>query len=253
VLSTAAPVDVGAYGHPATGRRVTGPATAGLVMTWISVVLWLDSDGSLTLQRVLGVLTWFLLAWVLWGEVPLVRAQTGIVVVFATLVEYTFSPGFEVYTYRFDNVPAYVPPGHGLVYLAALGLGRSRWVEEHRRACVATVVGVGGAWAVWGVVWAEQRDALGLFWYVCLVGFLWRGPSRSLYVGAFVVVSYLEVVGTQLGTWSWQPYDPTGIVAIGNPPTGAAGGYGWFDLAALLLAPTVLGVVSRRRDPRRTP
>ena len=34
--------------------------------------------------------------------------------------------------------------------------------------------------------------------------------------------------------------DPTGVVAIGNPPSGAAGGYGWFDLAALLLAPWLL-------------
>lgn len=247
VLPTAASADAGTRAHPATGRRVTGPAAAGLVMAWISVVLWLDSDGSLTLQRVLGVLTWVLLAWVLWGEAPLVRAQTAIVVAFATLVEYTFAPGFEVYTYRFDNVPAYVPPGHGLVYLAALGLGRSVFVRAHLRSCVGAAVAVGGGWAVWGVVWAEQTDVLGAFWYACLVGFLLWGPSRPLYVGAFVVVSYLEVVGTHLGTWVWQPHDPTGIVAIGNPPSGAAGGYGWFDLAALLLAPGLLRMFTRRR------
>jgi hypothetical protein len=112
---------------------------------------------------------------------------------------------------------------------------------------VGAAVAVGGGWAVWGVVWAEQTDVLGAFWYACLVGFLLWGPSRPLYVGAFVVVSYLEVVGTHLGTWVWQPHDPTGIVAIGNPPSGAAGGYGWFDLAALLLAPGLLRMFTRRR------
>src|SRR5262249_34539872 len=54
-----------------------------------------------------------------------------------------------------------------------------------------------------------------------------------------------ELVGTSLGTWTWQSHDPTGLVAIGNPPSGAAGGYGWFDLAALTLAPVLLAAYAR--------
>ena len=54
--------------------------------------------------------------------------------------------GSEVYTYRLDNVPAFVPPGHGLVYLAALCLrphGASfRW---HARRLVTVTVVLGGA------------------------------------------------------------------------------------------------------------
>jgi hypothetical protein len=98
---------------------------------------------------------------------------------------------------------------------------------------------------VWGLLWAEQTDVLGAFWYLCLAGFCLWGPSRALYVGAFLVVSYLELVGTSLGTWTWQSEDPTGLVAIGNPPSGSAGGYGWFDLAALLLAPRLLALLRR--------
>jgi hypothetical protein len=243
VTSTEAPTTARAL------RRVAevGPRAAVAVMGWISVVLLLDSDGSLTLQRALGALTWMLLLAVLWRESALVRVQTAVVVAFATVVEYTFAPGLEIYTYRFDNVPAYVPPGHGLVYLAALGLGRSAFVREHLRMSMGAALAVGGAWAVWGVVWAEQTDVLGAFWYLCLVGFCLWGPSQPLYVGAFVVVSYLELVGTSLGTWVWQPQDPTGLVAIGNPPSGAAGGYGWFDLAALLLAPRLLAAWHARR------
>lgn len=219
----------------------SGPVTAALVMGWITVVLTLDAAGSLTLQRAMGALTWALLALVLRREQPLVRAQTLVVVAFATAVEYTFSPLLEVYTYRFDNVPAYVPPGHGLVYLAALALGRSAPVRRHLGACVAVVLTAGGAYAAWGLSpLAPRLDLLGAFWFVCLAGFLAWGPSRPLYVGAFVVVTYLEVVGTWLGTWQWRAHDPTGLVAIGNPPSGAAGGYGWFDLAALLAAPWLL-------------
>jgi hypothetical protein len=71
-----------------------------------------------------------------------------------------------------------------------------------------------------------------------------------LYVGAFVVVTYLELLGTWLGTWEWQEHDPTGLVSIGNPPSGAAGGYGWFDLAAVLAGPAVL-TAYRRATPAR--
>jgi hypothetical protein len=220
------------------------------VMGWITLVLAVDADGSLSTQRLLGGLTWVLLVIVLRRESVTVRVQTGVVVAFATAVEYTFSPLLEVYVYRFDNVPAYVPPGHGLVYLAALSLGRSAFVRTHLRACVAAVVGVGAAYAAWGLLLGPRVDVLGAFWFGCLVGFLAWGPSRPLYVGAFVVVTYLEILGTAVGTWTWQPYDPTGWVPIGNPPSGAAGGYGWFDLAALLVTPALLSWWrGRRRSP----
>jgi hypothetical protein len=178
-----------------------------------------------------------------------VRAQTAVVVAVATVVEYVFSPTLEVYTYRFDNVPAYVPPGHGLVYLAAYALGHAAWVEAHRRTAVAGVLLVGGGWAAYGVWLADRPDVLGGFWYACLVLFMLFGPSQPVYVGAFVAVSYLELVGTHLGTWTWGTHDPTGWVPIGNPPSGAAGGYGWFDLAGLLVAPALL--VGWRRVTRR--
>ncbi len=224
-------------GHP---PGASGPAVAAAALAWITLVLWLDADGSLWLQRGLGLATWGVLLVVLGSEQPLVRLQTAVVVVIATAVEYTFSPLLEVYVYRFDNVPAYVSPGHGLVYVAALALGRSSAVRAHLRLCSGVVLAVGGVWAVYGVTLAERSDVLGLFWFCCLAGFLRWGPSGPLYVGAFLVVSYLEIVGTALGTWQWQPRDPTGLVTIGNPPSGAAGGYGWFDLYALLLAPPLL-------------
>lgn len=212
----------------------------GAVLTWVPAVLLLDRGASLAQQRWLGVGTWLLLVALLRREQPLVRMQVAVVVVFATLVEYTFSPLLEVYVYRLDNVPAFVPPGHGLVYLSALALGRTPVARAHARLLVVlTVVGL-GAYAGWGLVLAPRPDVLGAFWFACLLGFLAWGRSRLLYVGAAVVVTYLEVLGTALDTWTWQAYDPTGLVAIGNPPSGAAGGYGWFDLAATLLAPWLL-------------
>lgn len=216
-------------------------ALALVVMAWIGAVLWMDRSGPLAEQYVLGALTAGLLLAVLAREVRVVRVQTGVVVVLATAVEYTFAPLLEAYTYRLDNVAAYVPPGHGLVYLAALALGRSALFTAYRRPLVLFTVVVSGLWALHGITLADRHDALGAFWFLCLLGFLRWGRSTMLYVGAFAVVSWLELVGTALGTWRWAERDPVlGWVTQGNPPSGAAGGYGWFDLYAVLAAPVLL-------------
>jgi hypothetical protein len=214
---------------------------------------WVDAvpagqSHELLRQLVLAALTWLVLAGLLRREPVLVRVQTLIVVVLATMVEYTFSPMLEAYTYRIGTVPGFVPPGHGLVYLAALALGRSRLLRNHERLAVTAVVVGGGGWAGYGLVFAERPDLLGAFWFCCLLGFLAWGRARLLYVGAFVIVSYLEIIGTALGTWAWQPKDPVlQLIGQGNPPSGAAGGYGWFDLYAGLLAPVLIGWWRRRQ------
>jgi hypothetical protein len=224
-------------------RRELPPWSGAAMMGWLTVVLWLDradGPGTLWLQRGLGLATWLVLALAVRRVSPVVRAQTLVVVAFATAVEYVFSPTLEVYTYRFHNVPAFVPPGHGLVYLSAFAVGHAAVVSRHSRAVVALVLVAGAAWAGYGVLLADRPDVLGGFWFGCLALFLLFGPSRAVYVGAFLAVSWLELVGTHLGTWVWGTHDPTGAVTIGNPPSGAAGGYGWFDLAALLAAPRLL-------------
>jgi hypothetical protein len=223
--------------HPALPAPVT--------LVWVPLVLLLDRGADVWEQRALGAGTWLLLLVLLRREVPLVRAQVAIVVAFATAVEYTFSPLLEVYVYRLHNVPAFVPPGHGLVYLCALAIGRAAFVAARRRVLVSLTVVVGGLYAGWGLLLSSRPDLLGAFWYACLVGFLCWGRSRLLYVGAFLVVTYLELLGTWLGTWAWQSHDPTGLISIGNPPSGAAGGYGWFDLAAVVAAPVLLAATSR--------
>lgn len=220
---------------------------AGGVAVWVLVVLGLDTGASLGEQRLLGAGTWVLLVLALRGESRATRVQVGVVVAYATVIEYVFADWLGVYVYRLENVPAFVPPGHGLVYLAAFAIGRSAWAHQNSRRLITTTLVVGGCWAVWGVTLSPQQDLLGAFWYSCLALFAWKGRSPLLYAGAFLVVSYLEVVGTSLGTWTWQPTDPTGLVSIGNPPSGIAGGYAWFDAAALWFAPRLLVWWDRRQ------
>ena len=216
-------------------------ARVAVVIGWITLTLSVDSSATPAVQSLLGVTTWCLLLGLMVWESALVRVQVAVVVAFATVVEYTFSEGLEVYVYRLGHVPSYVPPGHGLVYLGALAFARMTWTRRHERSVLVAAGAAVVAYGAFGLSpWASRPDALGAFWAGCLLAFLVWGRSRLVYVGAFVVVTYLELVGTTWGNWTWGSHDPTGLVTIGNPPSGAAGGYGWFDLAALMAAPVLL-------------
>jgi hypothetical protein len=225
---------------------------AVVVIAWVGVVLPLDNAG-VGREWLLGGVTWVLLLALLRRESATTRGQVAVVVAFATLIEYTFSAGLGVYVYRLHQVPAYVPPGHGLVYLAALAIGRSAVVNAHRRVLLAVTLIVAGGYATWGLLVSSRPDLLGFLWFCCLVLWVRKARLPLVFVGAFLVVTYLELLGTALGVWTWSLHDPTGIVAIGNPPSGAAGGYGFFDAAALAFAPRLVARVKAVRRRRLTP
>ena len=217
-------------------RAAVVPCTA---LGWLTTLLVFDRNAALITQGVLGAVTWLVLLALARREPAEVRMQVVVVVLFATAVEYTFSGWLGVYVYRLGNVPSYVPPGHGLVYLAALTLSRTWLFTAYRTPLVAATVASGAGYAVWGL-FTPRHDVLGALWFLCLLGFLRWGRSALLFVGAFVVVTYVELLGTGLGNWTWQSVDPTGLISIGNPPSGVAGGYGWFDGVAVLAAPAML-------------
>lgn len=228
-------------------RAVLGVLT---VVTWVPVALLADRDATLARQHLIALLTWALLFIALWKSSPLLRTQILLVVSFATIVEYLFAGHFGVYVYRLENVPWFVPPGHGLIYFGAYSLGLL--LKSRQRFWSFVLVGLLALWVLWGLFLSPQLDVLGAFWFINLLIFLKWGPSQSTYLGAIVVVSWLEIVGTSIGTWKWMEYDTIKEwVAQGNPPSGAAGGYGWFDLFALLLAPILLRQVRKLRTRNR--
>ncbi len=137
-----------------------------------------------------------------------------------------------------------------MVYLAALALGRSALFTTFRRPVVTATLVVGGSWALWGLLLAQRNDAFGAIMFVSLAGFLLRGRAPTVYAGAFVITTYLELIGTRVGTWTWSQHDPTGLFGVGNPPSGIPGGYCFFDCAALAAAPALLLLVDRLRRPR---
>ena len=232
-------------------------ASAGIVVFCISLGLYLDGDASpwgrdLLGQYFLGACAWGFLVALLSREPIPIRLQVAIAMLAATTCEYTFAPLYHIYTYRFDNVPAYVPPGHGMVYLTAVVLARSPLFERYGASITRVALLIGAAWSLWGVTFAERLDTGGAALFCVFFAFVLLGRSPLVYVGAFFVTSYLELVGTYWGTWAWALHWPSwGGLPQANPPSGIAAGYCFLDMLALFFAPHLMGFVEWLR-PKTT-
>ncbi|HSO01903.1 MAG TPA: hypothetical protein VLS46_05210, partial [Gaiellaceae bacterium] len=145
------------------------------------------------------------------------------------------------------NLPSFVPPSHGLVYLAgaAIAGAASNTVSQGRLVRVALVTVL--AWGLLGVTVLPRTDVAGALGAVLLAVYLVRGRAPAVYAGVFLVVAWLELYGTAIGTWEWAPVIPGTGVPQGNPPSGVASGYVWFDIVALALAPTLIRWAGRIR------
>jgi hypothetical protein len=228
--------------------RAPVPAVAAIGgAAYLAALLALDRYANYHEQLALGVLTWAVLAAALSRVSVERRAQTLAVVVFATIGEVTGSLIWGVYHYRLHNLPLFVPPAHGLVYLTGLSLALA--LRRHARALVATAAVAAATWGLLGLVVLPRRDVAGAIGVPLLLAFLLRSRYRTIYAAVFLVVAALELYGTAIGTWRWAVRLPGLGIPDGNPPSGVASGYVWFDVMALLTAPAALALVRRWRVP----
>jgi len=212
---------------------------------YLALLLALDHFATYPEQLALGVLTWAVLIGALTRVQLERRLQALGVVAFATVGEVTGSLVWGVYSYRLHNLPLFVPPAHGLVYLTGFSVALA--LARHRRALVMTAAAVAATWGLLGLTVLPRRDVAGAVGIPLLLLFLWRGRNRAIYAAVFLVVAALELYGTAIGTWHWARELPGLGIPDGNPPSGVASGYVWFDVMALLVAPYLLEPAAMRR------
>lgn len=205
------------------------------VAVWTLGGLFLDRYVDLTGQVLLGILTCGVLAAVLWIHEPAVRLQALAVVAIASCGEVIGSLVWGVYRYRLDNLPVFVPPGHGLVYLAGLSLVTLAAGRGLTWLLLGVAAAGAAAWGIAGMTVLPALDVSGAIGCTFLLVVL-AVTRRPVYAGVFLVVAGLEIYGTALGTWTWQATVPGLGLSQGNPPSGAASGYVVFDVLALALS-----------------
>jgi len=220
---------------------------AAALPAYLAGLLALDTQVGLRGQLALGAVTFAVLAAAALPLQSLARAQTAGVVLFATVGEVTGSLVWGVYHYRLHNLPLFIPPAHGLVYLCGVALSRNL----REKTIVWAAVAGATAWGIAGLTVLPRLDIAGAFGLPLLLVFLWRSRGRATYAGVFLVVAGLELYGTSIGTWRWASTLPGLGIPDGNPPSGVASGYVWFDVMALLVAPWLVYAVGGRLNPKR--
>lgn len=168
----------------------------------------------------------------LWGLDSQERIIVLIFVPFSALAEYIFSSVFEVYTYRLEAVPIYVPLGHAILFSTGLMLSKLPVIVNQNRlqSILLSLQGLLFAGAIFflqDIFSAVLGTLFGLVLW-------WRG-CRLIYPIMGFLVLYIELLGTRLGCWVWQE-NAFNIFHTTNPPFGAFVFYVFGDIAMLKLS-----------------
>jgi hypothetical protein len=211
---------------------------------YIPFILFVDSRlTSIYEQYLLGLLTFAVLYLSTRFSAPAERRQVWLCVVVATGFEIFGSLVWGLYRYQFHNLPLYVPPGHGMVYLFGLSAARTPLFRDHGRAVTRVALGLATAWAVSGLTWLPlltgRVDVLGALCLPIFAWFILRSPRAGVFAAIFLCTSMLEIFGTSFGNWRWAATAPYLLFPAGNPPSVIAGGYCIIDGTVLLLAAAV--------------
>jgi hypothetical protein len=218
--------------------RWEGGARYAALFVFIYGVLFVDGLGhGRHVQAALGVATLALLCLVLRASPPDERRETWFCLAYSTLVEVLCTQLWGLYTYRLGNVPLYVPPGHGLIFVCALQASRTGFVEAHRRALVLVTIAIATAWCAYGILAHRAHpDLHGAIYLPFFVAFLLRSKKATVWALTFAITSFIELVGVRYGTWHWSAVIPGLGVSSGDPPSVIAGGYCSFAVVATWLA-----------------
>jgi hypothetical protein len=225
--------------------------------------LGLFADSKVTAvwqQDVLGGLTFTVLFLAALKAPREQRVQVWTCVAVATGFEIFGSLVWGVYRYRLHNLPLFVPPGHGIVYLFGLLAVQTPVVRRHGRRVAYAVLAAAATWAALGLtvlpLFTGRLDIQGALCLPVFAYFLLRSPRWPLFAAIFVIVSELEICGTSFGNWSWMPVAPWTHIPSGNPPSVIAGGYCVIDgsvLSAMWLYRWGLNTIKARITTTMTP
>jgi hypothetical protein len=196
------------------GRRVAAHIPYGQWLATLLMVVafwWIHRDAPPRLKRLM--------------EAGLVMGTAG---------ELFFSLVLGMYEYRLENVPIYVPPGHSLMYVAVFYFVREPWVMRRRHWIAPLMFGLGLSFAAFWLV--TRGDVYGALCTAVFVYFIWKyEESRMFFLAMFLLVAYLELLGTGFGCWYWPAtaFDKFSFLPSANPPSGISVFYFGFDVGCL--------------------
>lgn len=149
---------------------------------------------------------------------PKLQRLMAIIIPLSLIGEILFSEWLELYQYRMDFIPIYVPFGHAIVYSAGYIFSEQDWVLQNKSLIKASLI----------VFYLIIFLTVGLFFedrFTLILGSLffavvYRKKWDNLYFLIALGVVWIELLGTHFGCWAWSEYS-FNTIATANPPLGA--------------------------------
>ncbi len=166
-----------------------------------------------------------------WGVFAYIYKTTGrkeriemiTVLAFATPMELFFSEVWNIYEYQRGLMPLFVPAGHYFLF----DLGRIM-ANKMKQSLALPILLPFIPMVAYGVY--DGSDTSGLILLLLVLVFTKFGPQPRLYASMAWAALAMEIVGTQLGNWTWANEVPwTGLTAW-NPPLLVGAFYCFGDL-----------------------
>jgi len=151
------------------------------------------------------------------------RIEMITVLAFATPMELFFSEVWNIYEYQRGLMPLFVPAGHYFLF----DLGRIM-ANKMKQSLALPILIPFIPMVGYGVY--DGSDTSGLILLFLVLVFTRFGPQPRLYASMAWAALAMEIVGTQLGNWTWANEVPwTGLTAW-NPPLLVGAFYCFGDL-----------------------
>lgn len=211
---------------------ITESANLLLILATFVVGLLVDQRFGLAGQLAVSVWTWGVFFRLLHTAPAGWRLPFWVCLAWATAGEIFLSLVWGLYTYRLENIPLFIPPGHVLLFYFGLVLA-----PRVPQAFVAIVPALAIGYAAFA--WFNGFDTVsvlltGLF-IVCML----QAEGRRLYAVMFVAALLVEIYGTWIGNWVWHAEVPYFGFVSANPPLAAGAFYCALDVLVGLTARSI--------------
>jgi hypothetical protein len=203
---------------------------SAIIVATISLGLALDQEWPYWGQWVVNAITLAVFFGLLWVRSPGERTRLWVCLALATAGEVFLSLVWGLYHYRDGGIPAFVPPGHVLLFV----LGTHCVTIVHRH--FAAVTGVAAAFLATYLA-VRGHDVLSAILTAIFIGCLFNPSGRTLYAVMFLLALAMELYGTWLGNWRWERVVPYWQIPTLNPPFAAGVFYCLLDFLVVTLTP----------------
>lgn len=194
-----------------------------LVVVTIAGGLLVDHHAGLAGQLAVGVWAWAAFFRILHTAPAEWRLPLYLCLVWSTAGEIFLSLVWGLYTYRLENVPFFIPPGHVLLFYSGLVMA-----AKVPRGFVVLVPIAAAAYAVFAIV--RGYDTLSVPMIVLFILCWLQTDGRRLYSVMLIAALVMELYGTWIGNWAWQPEVPYLGLHSANPPLAAGAFYCALDV-----------------------